>query len=152
MVLVTVHPRVAFTVLTTTNNNRRWIISTRGYANVVPSEGDHVYGFVYELNAKDESVLDGYEGVPISYNKHTLPVELTKGVDGHEKYAYTKDGKTYIDIMVYVNTTDIQNGKIKEEYISRMSQAMRDGLREGIPQEYLDKYLVPFISAENAQP
>ncbi|KAL0578684.1 hypothetical protein V5O48_003304 [Marasmius crinis-equi] len=128
---------------------RRWIISTRGYANVVPSENDYVYGFVYELNAKDEKVLDGYEGVPTSYTKHTLPVELTKGVDGHEDYSYDKDGKTYLDIVVYVNTIDIHNGKIKEEYVFRMNQAMQDGVKEGIPQDYFDKYLVPFISADS---
>ncbi|KAL0066418.1 hypothetical protein AAF712_006460 [Marasmius tenuissimus] len=130
----------------------RWIISTRGYANVVPSQDDYVYGFIYELNAADESTLDRYEGVPASYTKHSIPAKLTKGVDGHEKYAYTKDGKTYIDTMVYINTTDIQNGKIKKEYIFRMNQAMQDGLREGIPKDYFDEYLVPFISAENAQP
>ncbi|KAK1217423.1 hypothetical protein PQX77_019963 [Marasmius sp. AFHP31] len=145
-------PGLVAAVLTISTNHRRWIISTRGYANVIPSQEDYVYGFVYELNATDESVLDGYEGVPVSYTKHTLSAELTKGADGHEKYAYNKDGKTHIDIMVYVNTTDIQNGKIKDEYIFRMNQAMQDGLREGIPKDYLDKYLVPFISAENAQP
>ncbi|KAJ8079082.1 hypothetical protein PM082_013369 [Marasmius tenuissimus] len=138
--------------LTVPTNCRRWIISTRGYANVVPSQDDYVYGFIYELNAADESTLDRYEGVPASYTKHSIPAKLTKGVDGHEKCAYTKDGKTYIDTMVYINTTDIQNGKIKKEYIFRMNQAMQDGLREGIPKDYFDEFLVPFISAENAQP
>ncbi|KAG7092684.1 hypothetical protein E1B28_009017 [Marasmius oreades] len=129
----------------------RWIISTRGYANIVPSEDDHVYGFVYALNERDEKVLDGFEGVPLSYTKHTLPVELTKGVDGHEDYTYTKEGKTLLDVMVYVNTRDIKDGRIQEEYIHRMSQAMADGLKEGIPKEYLDKYLVSFIFAGDGE-
>ncbi|KAF9265589.1 hypothetical protein L218DRAFT_1075682 [Marasmius fiardii PR-910] len=126
--------------------NWLWIISGRGYANVVPSEGDHVYGFVYSLNKRDEKVLDGYEGVPLSYIKETLQVELIKGADGHEEYAYKKDGKTLLDVMVYVNTKDTKRGEIKEEYIYRMNQAMVDGLREGIPKEYFDNYLDPFIN------
>ena len=29
----------------------RWIISSRGYANIVESKGDYVIGYVYELDA-----------------------------------------------------------------------------------------------------
>jgi gamma-glutamylcyclotransferase len=124
---------------------RRWIIIVRGYANVVPSENDHVFGFVYEINAKDEKTLDRYEGVPECYSKLTLPVELVKNIDHAGAPTYVKDGKQMLDVMVYVDEENLTDGKIKEEYIYRMNQAIADAVREGVPQEYVDKYLRPFI-------
>lgn len=41
----------------------RWIITRRGYANVVPSEQDEVEGMLFEISKKDEEGLDCYEGV-----------------------------------------------------------------------------------------
>jgi hypothetical protein len=54
----------------------RWIINARGYANVVPSPGDCVYGLVYELSGEDEEMLDVNEGVPYAYVKRSMNVEF----------------------------------------------------------------------------
>ncbi|EEB87506.1 hypothetical protein MPER_15124 [Moniliophthora perniciosa FA553] len=121
---------------------RRWIIIHRGCANIVPSENDYIYGFVYEINKKDEQTLDRYEGVPACYSKLTLPVELVKNIDSN-----VRDGIKMLDVMVYVDEENLTDGSIREEYIYRMNQAIADAVREGVPQEYVDKYLIPFIKA-----
>lgn len=41
---------------------RKWIINVRGCATIIPSTGDIVYGFLYELSAQDVHNLNGYEG------------------------------------------------------------------------------------------
>ncbi|KAF2790368.1 AIG2 family protein, partial [Melanomma pulvis-pyrius CBS 109.77] len=41
----------------------RWMINQRGYANVVPSNGDWVEGLVFEIDSEDERRLDRSEGV-----------------------------------------------------------------------------------------
>ena len=51
----------------------KWIIDTRGYANVVRSPEDLVYGLVYELSPTDEAKLDGVES---TYAKYTLDIKL----------------------------------------------------------------------------
>ncbi|RVD85565.1 uncharacterized protein DFL_003885 [Arthrobotrys flagrans] len=89
--------------------NYRWLISERGYANIVRSPGDEVWGMLYDLTPPDEASLDRYEGVPKSYTKEMIPVELTNG---------------------------------REEYIQRMSCAIKDGVRKGIPASYVEMYLL----------
>jgi len=113
---------------------RRWIISQRGYANIIPSEGDIVYGLLYELNEADERVLDRYEGVPNSYQKHMLTIEQP-------------EGKAF-EGLVYVNLSLTDESRPKTEYIYRMNQGIRDAIEEGVPEEYIDKYLRPFIPRE----
>ena len=54
-----------------------WIISSRGYANIVKSSPDMVLGVVYEISDSDERNLDRYEGVATgSYRKELLSVEV----------------------------------------------------------------------------
>jgi len=67
----------------------RWIISERGYANIIKSESDEVHGVVYEISDTDEQRLDRYEGVGKGrYEKEMMAVEI--------------DGKTCI-CLVYVD-------------------------------------------------
>jgi gamma-glutamylcyclotransferase len=55
----------------------RWLISERGFANVVRSPFDMVYGVVYEISGSDERKLDQHEGVSSgSYRKELLCVEI----------------------------------------------------------------------------
>jgi hypothetical protein len=124
--------------------DRRWIINQRGYANVIPSSGDHVFGFIFELNAKDEAALDKYEGAPVIYQKRTIPVQLTTSPgDGGRATKKTIQALIYID---FVSTTlDVP----KTEYIHRINMAMQDALKKGIPQSYIDKYIRPFIPPES---
>jgi gamma-glutamylcyclotransferase len=125
-----------------TASDRCWIINQRGYANVIPSSGDYVYGFIYELNPNNEASLDIYEGAPRIYDKKIHPVQLrTSPGDGE-----TATKKT-IDALVYIDTVSTSPDVPKTEYIHRINMALRDGLKNGVPQSYIDKYIRPFIPA-----
>jgi len=56
--------------------SHRWIINSRGYANVVfsNSTSDVVWGMVYALQPSDEKRLDRNERVPYAYTKEILSV------------------------------------------------------------------------------
>jgi gamma-glutamylcyclotransferase len=108
----------------------KWFICGRGYANVIPSPGDIVYGMIYEITAQDEAKLDGYENVPEAYAKQTHVVEM--------------EGKT-VEALVNVDMVRVTEGEIKAEYIVRMKKAIQDGLAKGIPKEYVDKYMRRWI-------
>lgn len=114
----------------------RWMVTIRGYANVVPSTGDVVYGLVYELSAEDEMILDRYEGVPISYVKETFSLEYV----GVEEGAVGK-----FDGLVYVDVERVVDDKPKAEYIHRMNMGIKDALIKGVPETYIDSSLRPFI-------
>ncbi|KIK59623.1 hypothetical protein GYMLUDRAFT_44591 [Collybiopsis luxurians FD-317 M1] len=122
----------------------RWFLNERGVANIANSEGNEVYGFIYELNARDEATLDRFEGAPDIYQKvYDVPVKVT-----------VRSGKGPIDegeivnTMVYVDHEKVKDGKIREEYIARLHFAMEDGIKEGIPKEYFDKYFSPFVPSQ----
>lgn len=91
-----------------------------------------VYGLVYKLTSEDEKRLDSFEGN--NYAKKTMSVELHR--DGVKKP---------MDTFVYVDMEDITESQPKTEYIYRMNMAITDGIENGIPVEYFDKYLRPFI-------
>ncbi|KAK7037947.1 Aig2 family protein [Favolaschia claudopus] len=124
----------------------RWIINTRGYANVIPSEGDEVWALLYELSEADEMKLDRYEGVPVSYVKQTLPVEYLKKSDGGDVERQT------VDALVYVDIKSTLTGPPRTEYIFRMNSAIDDALAEGVPKAYIDQYLRPRIPVDGPPP
>jgi gamma-glutamyl AIG2-like cyclotransferase len=137
-------PRRSLSPRSSTVSDRCWIINQRGYANIIPSTGDYVYGFIYELAPKDEVSLDKYEGVPHNYEKRTIPVQLkTSPGDGETPTKKTIDALVYIDIVS--TSPDVP----KTEYIHRINMALQDGLKMGIAQSYIDKYIRPFIPAES---
>jgi gamma-glutamylcyclotransferase len=107
----------------------RWIITTRGYAGIVESEGDYVLGTVYELSEADVRNLDLFEGVAQgNYRKEMIIVD----VDGRD-----------LNCLVYIDpVTD--EGKPKVEYISRINNGIRDA---GLPDAYVTRYLRPFVPA-----
>lgn len=127
----------------TTASDRCWIINQRGYANVIPSSGDYVYGFIFELNPKDEAALDRYEGAPDIYGKEIHPVQSRMSPGDGETAT-----KKPIDTLVYIDTVNTSPGVPKTEYIHRINMAVKDGLENGVPQSYVDKYIRPFIPAE----
>ncbi|KAG6856463.1 hypothetical protein H0H87_004323 [Tephrocybe sp. NHM501043] len=116
-------------------SQRKWIINTAGYANVIPSPDDKVYGMIYTLTDADEDELDGYEGVPNNYIKSILPVEVLKG----------QGQGTIVDALVYIDVQRQNEGAPRHEYIARINHAFKDGKKEGIPQEYIEKYIRKFI-------
>jgi len=111
----------------------KWFINVRGYANIVPSQGDVVYGMVYAITPTDERSLDRYEGVPNEYVKQMHGVEM--------------DGKV-VEMLVYIDTMRTQEGTIKQEYITRMNHAILDARTKGMPEWYIKKYLVAAINGE----
>jgi AIG2-like family len=131
-------------MISTHPSDRRWIINRKGYASVIPSSEDRVLGFIYELNPKDETSLDGYEQVNVNYEKRTLPVQLiTSPGDGETATTET------IQALIYIDFTNTTPDNPKTEYIYRINMAMQDALKKGIPQSYIDKYIRPFIPAES---
>jgi len=105
----------------------RWIISKRGYANIVQSANDTVIGIVYEIAQSDERELDCFEGVDNgSYKKEMLDVIIT--------------GKRY-GCLVYIDPI-IEEGAPKEEYINRINQGIIDA---ELPIEYVNRYIRKYV-------
>ncbi|KIM37079.1 hypothetical protein M413DRAFT_423923 [Hebeloma cylindrosporum] len=116
-------------------NEWKWIINVRGCATIIPSEGDIVYGFLYELSTQDVLNLNGFEG-PM-YERQTIPV-IPINKEEHQS-------KDAVDSLVYVDVERKSESQPRTEYIYRMNMAIADGLKEGIPSDYMDKYLRAFI-------
>ncbi|KAF9782789.1 hypothetical protein BJ322DRAFT_1072619 [Thelephora terrestris] len=116
----------------------KWIINNRGYANVVRSPEDLVYGLVYELGPTDEATLDQIES---SYSKHTAGIELQS--EDHKEGPVVKG-------LVYVDEKRIDEAAPREEYIHRMNRGIDDAIKKGLPKWYIDKYLRKFIPAGDA--
>lgn len=72
--------------------DHRFIITKRGYANIVPAPRQTVHGLLCALTSEDEKVLDRCEGVPTYYKKHNLTVQTDGG--------YTLNALVYIDSVV----------------------------------------------------
>jgi len=107
----------------------RWIISARGYANVVESPRDEVEGVLFELSTSDETALDGYEGVRSgSYRKEELPVLL---------------GEKEIIALVYLDPVTTE-GAPKAEYIQRINSGLADA---NLSESYVTDYVRKFIPA-----
>ncbi|MCG6538286.1 MAG: gamma-glutamylcyclotransferase [Syntrophales bacterium LBB04] len=107
----------------------RWIISKRGYANIVKSISDEVRGVVYELTEADERSLDNCEGVNIgSYRKEMIAVKI--------------DGQVH-ECLVYVDPVE-EEGKPKHEYIDRINKGI---VEAKLAVNYVDKYVRKFIPA-----
>ena len=110
----------------------RWIISSRGYANVVKSDLDYVMGRIYKINKQDEDNLDkkeGYNSVHSSYEKEILPI-IADGIS--------------CNCFVYVDPV-VQEGPPKNEYIDKINAGLVDS---SFPDEYVEKYIrskIPLI-------
>jgi len=107
----------------------RWYITERGYANLIPSENDEVYGIVYALTPEDEAVMDKYEGVDVG---HFIKRYVNVLVNGEDCRA-----------LVYLDSNpDIQEGSPKPEYIERMNKGLQDAQ---LPEDYVNRYIRPVI-------
>jgi gamma-glutamylcyclotransferase len=105
----------------------RWIISSRGYANIVKSSTDEVRGVIYELSESDELSLDCYEGVQSgAYLKEMMTVEF----EGERRKC-----------LVYIDPVE-EEGKPKQEYIEKINKGISDS---ELPQKYINRYIRKFI-------
>ena len=105
----------------------RWIISSRGFATIIPSQQDEVEGVLFEISDEDEKSLDCYEGT--SYEKKAISVETQNG----QIIAFT-----YIDRIQ-------DEGKPKDEYIKRINKGLEDA---NLSIQYINKYIKKFIPFE----
>ncbi|KAF5331168.1 hypothetical protein D9619_005355 [Psilocybe cf. subviscida] len=117
----------------------KWIINVRGYANIIPSIGDIVYGLMYELTEQDEHDLDTYEGS--AYSKLNLDVKQNAS-DPLSTPGGVISALVYVDVVRKSESPDP-----KTEYIYRMNKGIEDALAQGVPKEYIEKYLRAFIPA-----
>ncbi|KAF8621506.1 hypothetical protein AX15_007738 [Amanita polypyramis BW_CC] len=120
----------------------KWIIETAGYATIIPSLKDRVYGLLYEISPSDEESLDAHEPI---YIKKTVNVEIIKG---HHTIFGSQEGsgsEHSAPALVYIDIERTSEGLPRKEYITRMNYAIKDALEEGVPEEYVKEYLRPFI-------
>ncbi|MDZ5254461.1 gamma-glutamylcyclotransferase family protein [Clostridium sp. LIBA-8841] len=75
------------------------------YADIIPCQGERVYGAIYELSINDLKNLDEFEGYPYLYEKINLKVQDSNGVF-YEAFAYVMVEKgnklpedDYLDII-----------------------------------------------------
>ena len=106
----------------------KWIISARGYANVVKSSNDDVWGVIYEISMLDEEKLDVYEGVSAKcYLKDNLEILIDDRIE---------NCLTYVDPV-----TDI--GIPTSIYPNIINEGLLDSK---LPEQYVEKYLKPKIT------
>ena len=104
-----------------------WLINTRGYASIKPSDSDFVLGEIFTLSQQDVDYLDIYESVEEGmYLKSNLSVETSKGT---------------IDCLVYI-ASDSTPGVPQDEYIERINLGIKSA---NLPDDYVQKAIRPFI-------
>ena len=104
-----------------------WLINSRGYASIKPSEGEFVLGEIFTLSQQDIDYLDIYESVEEGmYLKSNLSVQTSKGI---------------IDCLVYI-ASDSTPGIPQEEYIERINLGIKSA---NLPDDYVQKAIRPFV-------
>ncbi|MBI3884114.1 MAG: gamma-glutamylcyclotransferase [Opitutae bacterium] len=105
----------------------RWYVTARGYASLLPSTRDRVFGLVYSISDTDEVALDRYEGIAAgAYVKSEVTVRF-KGED--------------MSCMLYVDPI-AQEGRPKKRYAA----AIRKGIKDAkLPADYVKKYLEKYL-------
>ena len=104
-----------------------WLINTRGYASIKPSDSDFVLGEIFTLSQQDVDYLDIYESVEEGmYLKSNLSVQTSKGT---------------IDCLVYI-ASDSTPGIPQEEYIQRINLGIKSA---NLPDDYVQKAIRPFV-------
>lgn len=87
------------------------------------------------------------------YNKHYLPLTVTKWMQDPRDFGITFSNwsphavnqETSIRALVYVDELRTKPGKINQEYIGRMNRAIRESVKMGIPQDWVDQVLRKYI-------
>lgn len=130
------HPKSLFCGLAKLDN-WKFNINSTGFANIVPSEGDVVYGALYFISAQDEGGLDDMEGVPEHYQKQWLE-GMRMSNDG------TETGQR-VKFLVYIDSTRPDEGTIGPEYIVWIRKAIRDAKPFGLPDDYVEKCIRPWL-------
>ncbi|KAF2092177.1 hypothetical protein K490DRAFT_70829 [Saccharata proteae CBS 121410] len=135
----------------------RWMINSRGYANVVQTAAnatteteDEVYGLVYRLFPNDEKRLDLNEGVPYAYTKEDMPIQFwSPDPDRQDGWCDVAKPHEELPMLVYIDRERVRTDSPKAEYIVRMNRGIKDAIAMGVPEEYVKKVMRRFIPAKN---
>lgn len=124
----------------------RWIINSRGYANIVRVDDKdaeaaaeaRVYGLLYLLPPDDEAALDGYEGVPYAYKKYKVDLLRVRDELGQDVGEEQK-----VTALVYVDDERMVGDVPREEYVGRMEMGIREAVEDwGMSEEYAEELRV----------
>jgi hypothetical protein len=108
----------------------KFAINSEGVATIVPDGQSVVIGLVWGLSARDEMILDIYEGVSADYyTKHRLPIEQLDG--------------TRLEALTYIAADDVP-GVPREGYMELIVEASK---QLKFPREYVSM-LRSFLSNE----
>ncbi|KAF1738671.1 hypothetical protein CRV24_000599 [Beauveria bassiana] len=133
----------------------RWIINSRGYANILPPSSspsssssssstttdDGVYGLLYLLPPRDEESLDRFEGVPHAYEKLRCEVRWVRDGDG-KLLAGEEEGGEPVKALVYVDERRTDDGMPAKEYMGRMERGIEDAVRNwGLDEGYANRVM-----------
>ncbi|KAL8703743.1 MAG: hypothetical protein Q9201_003089 [Fulgogasparrea decipioides] len=133
----------------------RWIINARGYANIVQTgnPSDVVYGLVYTLDEDDEDKLDFNEGVPYAYTKEQISMDFWSLASGGKVDLASGicPGAVKKELLVYIDRKRVKDARPKAEYVHRINMGVRDAVKIGMPQKYVDDVIRKFIPAETDQ-
>lgn len=142
-------------------NGYRWIINSRGYANVVEvpttlnfsgpksSDDQEVWGLVYSLTSSDEEKLDINEGVPFAYTKEQLSIDFWPAADGKKPRVDKSPEQT--EMLAYIDWVRTEPDEPKKEYVYRMNMGIADAVEEGMPERYVRDVMRAFIPADSAR-
>lgn len=120
----------------------RFIISEVGFGNIVPgSEDDEVWGTLHFLTHQSEAALDQSEEVPSWHQKKKLKVTRLMHSRGEGEKAEGEE----VEATTYVDVDRTTEGMISKEYVIWMRKAIEDGLKCGVSQSYVDRYLTKFL-------
>lgn len=144
------------------------------------TDANTVWGVLYNMTPEDEARLDMYEGHDEGrnpepelnpdpetqvvkpylqgdwdYNKHYLPVTVTKWLRDPNEYGVNVPGwspegpsgsdNTTVRALVYVDEYRVTPGEIAQEYIGRMNRGIDESVKLGLPQSWVDKVMRKFI-------
>lgn len=143
----------------------RWQINKRGVANVVPLACAEVEGLVFSVTKNDERALDRFEGVksghyqklgvwlrfqPVStVEARQLTLDLASAQELSPRLR-PQGIEVHIQALTYVSRVT-EDGPIRDEYVKRMSWAIRDGLALGISRIYIRESLIPAVQGHAAE-
>ena len=87
--------------------------------------------------------------MPWAYKKEIIPIDFWPLKAGEKMDFGDSDGTgTKKDLLVYINRERVEAAKPKAEYIHRINLGIRDAVKIGMPQAYVENVIRQFIPAE----
>lgn len=138
---------------------------------------DGVWGVLYRMDARDEGLLDGYEGVDVhagsagggevgvdvrpreqglgDYNKWYCRARVVRwlvgdgeGVQGDGHVDIDAEDAEEVDVLVYVDENRVVLGPPRVEYIGRMNRAIKECVELGVDEGWIEGVVRRFIPIE----